>query len=159
MMKLMMINGPNLNLLGHRDKSMYGPMSLDELSLGLTEYAKGLGISLDSYQSNSEGEIIDKIHASIGKYDGIIINAGALTHYSYALHDALEEFRLPVIEVHITNIHKREDFRHKSVIAAACKGQIVGLGLEGYYLAVDYFSKLNKKWSICIGGLINERSN
>ncbi len=144
-MKLMMINGPNLNLLGHRDKSMYGPMSLDELSLGLTEYAKGLGISLDSYQSNSEGEIIDKIHASIGKYDGIIINAGALTHYSYALHDALEEFRLPVIEVHITNIHKREDFRHKSVIAAACKGQIVGLGLEGYYLAVDYFSKLNKK--------------
>lgn len=159
MMKLMMINGPNLNLLGHRDKSMYGPMSLDELSLGLTEYAKGLGISLDSYQSNSEGDIIDKIHASIGKYDGIIINAGALTHYSYALHDALEEFRLPVIEVHITNIHKREDFRHKSVIAAACKGQIVGLGLEGYYLAVDYFSKLNKKWSICIGGLINERSN
>jgi 3-dehydroquinate dehydratase-2 len=145
MMKLMMINGPNLNLLGHRDKSMYGPMSLDELSLGLTEYAKGLGISLDSYQSNSEGDIIDKIHASIGKYDGIIINAGALTHYSYALHDALEEFRLPVIEVHITNIHKREDFRHKSVIAAACKGQIVGLGLEGYYLAVDYFSKLNKK--------------
>ncbi|MFY9505675.1 MAG: type II 3-dehydroquinate dehydratase [Caldicoprobacterales bacterium] len=144
-MKLMMINGPNLNLLGHRDKSMYGPMSLDELSLGLTEYAKGLGISLDSYQSNSEGDIIDKIHASIGKYDGIIINAGALTHYSYALHDALEEFRLPVIEVHITNIHKREDFRHKSVIAAACKGQIVGLGLEGYYLAVDYFSKLNKK--------------
>ncbi|MDD3612779.1 MAG: type II 3-dehydroquinate dehydratase [Clostridiales bacterium] len=145
MMKLMMINGPNLNLLGHRDKSMYGPMSLDELSLGLTEYAKGLGISLDSYQSNSEGDIIDKIHASIGNYDGIIINAGALTHYSYALHDALEEFRLPVIEVHITNIHKREDFRHKSVIAAACKGQIVGLGLEGYYLAVDYFSKLNKK--------------
>ncbi|MDI9513214.1 MAG: type II 3-dehydroquinate dehydratase [Bacillota bacterium] len=145
MMKLMMINGPNLNLLGHRDKSMYGPMSLDELSLGLTEYAKGLGISLDSYQSNSEGDIIDKIHASIGKYDGIIINAGALTHYSYALHDALEEFRLPVIEVHITNIHKREDFRHKSVIAAACKGQIVGLGLEGYYLAIDYFSKLNKK--------------
>lgn len=144
-MKLMMINGPNLNLLGHRDKSMYGPMSLDELSLGLTEYAKGLGISLDSYQSNSEGDIIDKIHASIGKYDGIIINAGALAHYSYALHDALEEFRLPVIEVHITNIHKREDFRHKSVIAAACKGQIVGLGLEGYYLAVDYFSKLNKK--------------
>lgn len=144
-MKLMMINGPNLNLLGHRDKSMYGPMSLDELSLGLTEYAKGLGMSLDSYQSNSEGDIIDKIHASIGKYDGIIINAGALTHYSYALHDALEEFRLPVIEVHITNIHKREDFRHKSVIAAACKGQIVGLGLEGYYLAVDYFSKLNKK--------------
>lgn len=144
-MKLIMINGPNLNLLGHRDKSMYGPMSLDELSLGLTEYAKGLGISLDSYQSNSEGDIIDKIHASIGKYDGIIINAGALTHYSYALHDALEEFRLPVIEVHITNIHKREDFRHKSVIAAACKGQIVGLGLEGYYLAVDYFSKLNKK--------------
>lgn len=144
-MKLMMINGPNLNLLGHRDKSMYGPMSLDELSLGLTEYAKGLGISLDSYQSNSEGDIIDKIHASIGKYDGIIINAGALTHYSYALHDALEEFRLPVIEVHITNIHKREDFRHKSVIAAACKGQIVGLGLEGYYLAIDYFSKLNKK--------------
>lgn len=125
MMKLMMINGPNLNLLGHRDKSMYGPMSLDELSLGLTEYAKGLGISLDSYQSNSEGDIIDKIHASIGKYDGIIINAGALTHYSYALHDALEEFRLPVIEVHITNIHKREDFRHKSVIAAACKLSLI----------------------------------
>ena len=111
-MKLMMINGPNLNLLGHRDKSMYGPMSLDELSLGLTEYAKGLGISLDSYQSNSEGDIIDKIHASIGNYDGIIITAGALTHNSYALHDALEEFRLPVLEVHITNIHKREDFRH-----------------------------------------------
>ncbi|HZK34726.1 MAG TPA: type II 3-dehydroquinate dehydratase [Bacillota bacterium] len=140
-MKLKMINGPNLNLLGHRDTSMYGPNTLEELTNQLGAYAKQMGIGLDSYQSNSEGDLIDQIHDSIGKYDGIILNAGALTHYSYALHDAIEAYRLPVIEVHITNIHKREGFRHRSVIARACRGQIVGLGIQGYFLAVDYFKK------------------
>ena len=140
-MKILLINGPNLNLLGYREPSVYGHATLDDLVVRLINYADQLGMELDSYQSNTEGFLIDKLHTAIGVYDGIILNAGAYTHYSYALRDAISAIALPVIEVHISNIHKREDFRHTSVIAPVCVGQIVGLGAEGYFLALNYFKR------------------
>ncbi|HOB20103.1 MAG TPA: type II 3-dehydroquinate dehydratase [Candidatus Atribacteria bacterium] len=142
-MKILVINGPNLNLLGRREPAIYGQISLHELESRLADYAERLGIKLDSFQSNSEGELIDAIHKAAGQYDGIIINAGALTHYSYALRDAISAIAMPVIEVHISNIYSREDFRHISVIAPVCVGQITGLGIHGYYLALDYFKRSN----------------
>jgi len=138
-MKLLVINGPNLNLLGGREPVIYGRITYSDLITGLKEYAQKMGAELDAFQSNHEGQIIDCLHNAIGVYDGIIMNPGAFTHYSYALLDAIKAVELPVIEVHISNIHKREAFRHISVTAPACVGQITGLGIQGYYLAVDYF--------------------
>ena len=138
-MKLLVINGPNLNLLGGREPDIYGNTSYEELITGLTAYAKSHGLTLDSFQSNHEGALVDCLQGAVGSYDGIILNPAAYTHYSYALRDAIQAIRLPVIEVHISNIHQREDFRRVSVTAPACVGQITGLGTEGYFLAVDYF--------------------
>ncbi len=145
-MRILVINGPNLNFLGIREKGIYGSEDYDYL-LGLLENkAKELGITIETFQSNCEGEIIDRLQkAYYDKVDGIIINLGAYTHYSYAIRDALSSLSMPKIEVHISNIHQREEFRHTSVTAPACNGQISGLGLQGYLLAADAILKLKEK--------------
>lgn len=137
-MKILVINGPNLNFLGIREKGIYGTEDYDYLLGILEKKAKETNCIIETFQSNCEGEIIDRIQkAYFDKADGIIINPGAYTHYSYAIRDALASIMVPKIEVHISNVHQREDFRHISVTAPACTGQIVGLGLQGYLLAVD----------------------
>lgn len=142
-MKLLVINGPNLNFLGIREKAVYGSQDFNSLLNLLEEKAKKENISIDMYQSNCEGEIIDRIQeAYFDGTQGIIINPGAFTHYSYAIRDALASVDIPIVEVHISNVHKREEFRHVSVTAPVCTGQIVGLGLNGYLLAVDAIIQL-----------------
>ncbi len=137
-MKILVLNGPNLNFLGIREKGIYGSKDYKDLLEMLQKKADDLGIELETFQSNSEGEIIDRIQkAYLDKVDGIVINPGAYTHYSYAIRDALASVLCPIIEVHISNVHKREEFRHVSVTAPVCTGQIVGLGLKGYLLAMD----------------------
>jgi len=138
-MKLLIINGPNLNMLGKREPEIYGKTSLEDLNKDLAAFAKKEGISLDCFQSNHDGEIVDKIQEATDGYDGLIINAGALTHYSVSVRDALACLKIPKIEVHISNIYQREDFRKTSLIAAVCDGQITGLGLKGYFLAIRYW--------------------
>ncbi len=140
-MKLLVINGPNLNFLGIREKGVYGTEDYEYLVNTLQNKAKAEGHELEVFQSNSEGAIIDRIQAAYHeKVEGIIINPGAFTHYSYAVRDALASVEIPKIEVHISNVHKREEFRHTSVTAPVCTGQIVGLGLKGYELAMDYLT-------------------
>ena len=140
-MKLLVINGPNLNFLGIREKGIYGTEDYEYLVTMLKDKARAEGHDLEVFQSNCEGEIIDKIQEAYHtKAEGIIINPGAFTHYSYAIRDALASVEIPKIEVHISNVHKREEFRHTSVTAPACTGQIVGLGLKGYALAMDYLT-------------------
>ncbi|MFV0417196.1 MAG: type II 3-dehydroquinate dehydratase [Dysgonomonas sp.] len=141
-MKIQIINGPNLNLLGKREPDIYGNASFDSYFLQLTQMFPDSELSY--FQSNHEGAIIDKIHEVGFSYDGIVLNAGAYTHTSVAIHDAIKAVNASVLEVHISNIHTREEFRHKSMIAAACKGSIVGLGLFSYELAIEFFLK-NKK--------------
>ncbi len=136
--KIMVINGPNLNMLGIREPGVYGNRTYTDLENYIEEYGEKKGVEITVMQSNSEGEIIDFIHHTMNGYDGIVINPGAYTHYSYAIRDALASVSVPAVEVHLSNIHCREEFRHKSVTAAACKGQIAGLGFRGYLLAVDY---------------------
>lgn len=144
-MKLLVINGPNLNFLGIREKGIYGTKDYNDLLKLLEESAKERKIELETFQSNYEGAIIDRIQkAYYDKVDGIIINPGAYTHYSYAIRDALASITVPKIEVHISNIHQREEFRHTSVTAPVCNGQIAGLGLQGYVLAMDAILSLNK---------------
>jgi len=142
-MKIFIINGPNLNMLGIREPEHYGSLTLSELNREIEEKAGELGIEVCFAQSNSEGEIIDWIHGAENNKDnnicGIILNAGAFTHYSYAIRDAVKSISIPVIEVHLSNLHRREKFRHKSVIAAACAGQISGFGKYSYILALNYF--------------------
>lgn len=138
-MKILVLNGPNLNLLGTREPSVYGAGSLKQLIDALQVYALKNGVTVDHFQSNSEGELIDRLHLAVGNYCGIIFNPGAYTHYSIALRDAVAAINIPVVEVHISNIHKREPFRAVSVIAPVCAGHISGLGREGYRLALDYF--------------------
>ncbi len=146
-MKLLVINGPNLNFLGIREKTVYGNQDFDYLLSMLNEKAVKENISIDTFQSNCEGEIIDRIQkAYFDETQGIIINPGAFTHYSYAIRDALASMDMPIIEVHISNVHKREEFRHVSVTAPVCTGQIVGMGLNGYILAVDAMLQLLKKY-------------
>ena len=137
MKKYLVINGVNLNMLGIREPGIYGSNTLADLEAGVTKKAKDLGVTVDFYQSNTEGEIVNTIHGAYGKYDGIIINPGAFTHYSYAIRDAFASVKMPVIEVHISNIHKREEFRHTSLIVPECIGQICGLGFKGYELALE----------------------
>ncbi len=141
-MKIQIINGPNLNLLGKREPGIYGEMSFDDY-LGQIS-ANYPDCELSYFQSNHEGAIIDKIHETGFTFDGIILNAGAYTHTSIAILDAIKAVNTPVIEVHISNIHTREEFRHKSVIAQACKGSIIGLGLASYDLAVRFFLEEKK---------------
>lgn len=140
-MKLLILNGPNLNFLGIREKGIYGTEDYDSLTERLREKAEREGHELEIFQSNYEGALIDKIQEAYHMgVEGIVINPGAFTHYSYALHDALASVEIPKIEVHISNVHKREAFRHVSVTAPACTGQIVGLGLKGYELAMDFLT-------------------
>jgi 3-dehydroquinate dehydratase-2 len=138
-MKLLILNGPNLNLLGQREPGIYGTENYDYLCKLLMDHASSKGAQAFCFQSNHEGALIDAIHTAQGVYDGIVFNPGAYTHYSYALHDALKAVSVPCIEVHISNVHQREEYRHRSVTAPACVGQICGLGLRGYVLAMDYF--------------------
>ena len=139
-MKLLLLQGPNLNFLGIREKGIYGSSGYDDVCSEVKEYAFLKGIELECYQSNIEGEIINKIQqAYFEKYDGVIINPGAFTHYSYAIFDAIKSVDIPFVEVHLSNIHTREEFRHKSVTAPACKGQICGFGTLGYKMALSYF--------------------
>lgn len=140
-MKILVLNGPNLNFLGIREKGIYGTEDYSTLVDMLNEKAKQEGHELEVFQSNYEGGLIDKIQEAYHNgTEGIIINPGAFTHYSYALRDALGSVEIPIIEVHISNVHKREEFRHVSVTAPVCTGQVVGLGLKGYGLAMDFLT-------------------
>lgn len=143
-MKILVINGPNLNLLGSREPDIYGKQDYAALLQQFDEFAKKNGITIDAFQSNSEGALIDRIHAAAGVYDGIVINPGAYTHYSIAILDALKAIDVPAIEVHLSNIAAREDFRHVSVTAAGCIGQISGLGFDSYFLAIEGLMKRAK---------------
>ena len=140
-MNILVINGPNLNMLGERDKNIYGKNTYKDLVKSIKDYAKEKSVKVKCVQSNYEGKIIDYIHKSIGKFDAIIINAGAYTHYSYAIKDALNLVKIPKVEVHISNIYEREDFRKISVIKDECDYSIVGQGIKGYLLAIDYLRK------------------
>ena len=144
-MKIIVINGPNLNMTGIREKSVYGTCTLDDINKKIADKCEKDGIDCDFFQSNSEGALIDKIHSCHKNYDGAILNAGAYTHYSYAIRDAIHSVDTPFIEVHMSNVHAREEFRHTSVISPVCKGIIAGLGHNSYLLAVD-----------ALKGIINE---
>lgn len=135
-MKILIINGVNMNMLGIREPEKYGAMTLKALEKELYAYSFELGIDLETFQSNHEGEIVEKIHSAYNNSDGIIINPGAYTHTSVAIRDALAAVNIPAVEIHITNIHRREDFRHKSLIADVCIGQISGFGTNGYKLGL-----------------------
>ncbi|MCM3617740.1 type II 3-dehydroquinate dehydratase [Sutcliffiella horikoshii] len=143
-MRLLVLNGPNLNRLGLREPAVYGSQTLQDLEAQLQEFADKHSCKLTCFQSNHEGELIDKLHDAEGQYDGIVFNPGAFTHYSYAIRDAIASISVPVMEVHISNIHKREEFRHTSVTAPVTAGQIVGLGLYGYELALMALLNQNK---------------
>ncbi len=135
-MKILVINGVNMNMLGLREPEKYGRMTLSELENELKDYAKSLNIELETYQSNIEGEIVEKIQQSRGVIDGIVLNAAAYTHTSVAIRDAISAAEVPVVEIHMTNVHAREDFRRKSLIAPVCIGQISGFGKESYILGI-----------------------
>ncbi|MBE6185096.1 type II 3-dehydroquinate dehydratase [Heyndrickxia ginsengihumi] len=137
MKKYLVLNGPNLNLLGKREPDVYGKNSLETLTAQMKKVAEDINVSLDFFQSNHEGDLIDWLHSAEEKnYEGIIFNPGAFTHYSYAIRDAISSITVPVVEVHISNVHAREEFRHQSVTAPVSAGQIVGFGLFGYELAL-----------------------
>ncbi|WP_419764083.1 MAG: type II 3-dehydroquinate dehydratase [Arcobacter sp.] len=144
-MKIAVIQGPNINMLGIREQNIYGPMTLEQIHQGMKDQASQNGIELEFFQSNLEGEIVDKIQECLGETDGIIINPAAYTHTSIAIRDALAAVNLPTVEVHISNIYKREEFRQKSITAASSTGVIAGFGPFGYHLAL-----------ISLGQIINE---
>lgn len=135
MKRLLLLNGPNINRLGKREAEIYGSFTLSDIENDVRHFLKEHDYEMDSLQSNSEGKLIDYIHNADGKYDGIIFNPAAYTHTSIALHDAIASIQTPVVEVHISNIYSREAYRHKSMTAPACIGQITGLGMKGYKLA------------------------
>ncbi len=139
-MKILVVNGPNLNMLGRRDVSVYGVKTLPEIDDAIRARADELGVEVDLFQSNHEGAIIDRLQASADGASGVIINAGALTHYGLSLRDALADCGLPVVEVHLSNIHARERFRQRSVLASISEGQIAGLGWRGYLYALEYLA-------------------
>ncbi|HBQ63359.1 MAG TPA: type II 3-dehydroquinate dehydratase [Clostridiales bacterium] len=145
MTKVLVINGPNLNILGTREPQIYGRTSLAKLEEMVAEKASELGLEADFFQSNHEGAVIDAIHATEGKFDWIILNPAAFTHYSYAVHDALKGVDVPAVEVHLSNIHAREGFRSHSVTAPACRGQICGFGIESYYMALHYIKMVSSE--------------
>ena len=137
MKKILIINGPNLNMLGVREPGIYGSATLNDVEESLKRLAEELGVEVDFFQSNYEGAIIDRIHEAFGKCDGLVINPGAFTHYSYAIRDAIDSVKIPTVEIHISNVHAREEFRHHSVIAPIAVGQIMGFGIYGYQLALQ----------------------
>ena len=141
-MNIQIINGPNLNLLGKRETSIYGSESFETFFESLKNQFSN--IQLHYYQSNVEGELVNKLHEVGFSFDGIILNAGAYTHTSVALHDAIAGIKTPVVEVHISNVYNREEFRHKSLITSKCIGLITGFGLDGYAMALGYFKNLKK---------------
>ncbi len=142
MKKILIINGPNLNLLGTREPEIYGKLTLNDIETQLKNKAEQLRVEIECFQSNSEGEIVDKISSARNKFDAIIINPAAYTHTSVAIRDAISAVAIASIEVHISNVYSREEFRHKSFIAPVCIGQISGLGVNGYLLALEYFSNI-----------------
>lgn len=142
MKKILVIHGPNLNLLGEREPGVYGSDSFDSINNEILALAVEKGLHCEIFQSNHEGEIIDELHLARKSFDGVILNAGAYTHYSYAIRDAIAAIKIPVIEVHLSNIHARDEFRHTSVIAPVCAGQIAGFGKRSYFLAVEAFKEM-----------------
>lgn len=143
--KILVLNGPNLNMTGTREVNYYGEATLDSINNALSEAALSLGIITEFFQSNHEGDLIDCIHSANGKYDGIIFNAGAFTHYSYAIRDAISSVDVPTVEVHMSNVAKREEFRHVSVISPVCIGTIAGFGSFSYHLALAALIERFKK--------------
>lgn len=140
--KILVIHGPNLNLLGEREPGIYGSDSIDNLNSSIIDRAKDQGLECEIFQSNHEGAIIDKLHAARNSFDGVVINAGAYTHYSYAIRDAIAAVKIPCIEVHISNVFARDEFRSKSVIAPVCKGSISGFGFGSYFLAIQALAEM-----------------
>ena len=145
MKKILIIHGPNLNLLGTREQSVYGDATLEDIRKMIVEYGISIGYEVDNIQSNSESEIIDAIHASTGTYAGVVINPGAFTHTSYAIRDAIAAVNVHFVEVHLSNIHSREEFRHTSVTAPVCSGQISGSGPDSYILGIEALKRLLQK--------------
>ena len=148
MSKIIILNGPNLNLLGEREKEKYGSISLKDVEKNCANFAKKNKIKLLLFQSNVEGELVNLIQKSRNEYDGLIINAGGYTHTSVAIHDALKILKIPIIELHITNIYNREEFRHKSLISNLASGIICGFGTKGYIMALDAMINIlkNENW-------------
>jgi len=145
MNKIIILNGPNLNLLGEREKNQYGNFTLKDVEKNCNDYADMNYIKLTLFQSNLEGELVDQIQKSRNKQDGLIINAGGYTHTSVAIHDALKILKIPIIELHISNIYNREEFRHKSLISKVAKGVICGFGAEGYIMSLHAMNKFLEK--------------
>ena len=145
MKKIIILNGPNLNLLGEREKNQYGNSTLKDIEKICNEYAKQNGIQLSFFQSNIEGELVDQIQNSRTNQEGLIINAGGYTHTSVAIHDALKILKIPIIELHISNIYNREEFRHKSLISKIAKGVICGFGANGYIMSLQAIVKILEK--------------
>ena len=143
--KIIILNGPNLNLLGEREKNQYGNFTLKEIEKSCNDHSIKNDIKLSFFQSNIEGELVDKIQASRNNQDGLIINAGGYTHTSVAIHDALKILKIPVIELHISNIYNREEFRHKSLISKVARGVICGFGAEGYIMSLNAMKKFLEK--------------
>ena len=145
MSKIIILNGPNLNLLGEREKNQYGSITLKEIEKKCQEFGKKTDLKISFFQSNIEGEMVEKIQASRNDQNGLIINAGGYTHTSVAIHDALKILKIPIIELHISNIYNREEFRHKSLISNVAKGIICGFGTEGYIMALEAMKNILNK--------------
>ena len=146
MIKIIILNGPNLNLLGEREKNQYGTKTLKDIEISCKKFAEKNQVNADFFQSNIEGELVEKIQQCRDSHNGLIINAGGYTHTSVAIHDALKIIKIPIIELHISNIYNREEFRHKSLISKVANGIICGFGPEGYEMAISAMKKLLKKW-------------
>lgn len=141
-MRVVVVNGPNLNLLGVRRPDVYGDLTLGEIEERCRHWGAALGIAVETFQSNHEGSIVDRLHDTIGRAEGVILNPGALAHYSYSLHDAVEAIPIPVVEVHISDIASREEWRRTSVVSPACEATISGRGVDGYREALELLSRI-----------------
>lgn len=145
MKKILVINGPNLNLLGEREPGIYGTDGYSELSAVIMDKADELNVKCEIFQSNHEGAIIDRLHSARTAFDGVVLNAGAYTHYSYAIRDAISAINIPVIEIHISNVFARDEFRKNSVISSVCRGSISGFGFASYLMALDALVKYSQE--------------